>query len=64
MDTTPFESAAEALKDAANDVASDVNRRVGDMLSDAQRLIREYPAPALIGALVIGFAAGRLLRRS
>ncbi len=64
MDTTSFEDAADAVQDAALDVASDVSRRLSDALGDAQRLLKEYPAVALIGAVVIGFAAGRLLRRS
>jgi len=64
MHTTSFEEATEAVQDAASDVASDVSRRMSDVLGDAQRLLKEYPAAALIGAIVIGFAAGRLLRRS
>ena len=66
MDNTTFESfesAAETIKETVGDFASDVSDKVDDLLGDAQRLLKAYPAAALIGAVVIGFAAGRLLRR-
>lgn len=67
MDNTQFEStfesAADTIKDSVSGVAHDMSEKLGDALSEAQRLLKEYPAAALIGAVVIGFAAGRLLRR-
>lgn len=64
MDTSTFETAAEAIKETVDDLASDVSSKVSDMFDDAQELLKTYPAAALIGAVVIGFAAGRLLRRN
>lgn len=64
MDNSTFETAAEAIKETVDDLASDVSSKVSDMFDDAQTLIKTYPAAALIGAVVIGFAAGRLLRRN
>ena len=34
------------------------------MASDVRKVIKAYPAAALIGAVVVGFAAGRMLRRN
>ncbi len=67
MSNAAFDSTVETIKDSVNgfasDIASDMSDTLGDALSEAQRLIKQYPAAALIGAVVVGFAAGRLLRR-
>ena len=67
MFNSAFDSTAETIKESvsvfASDITSDMSEKLDDAFSEAQRLIKEYPAAALIGAVVIGFAAGRLLRR-
>lgn len=67
MFNSAFDSTAETIKDSVNgfasDITSDMSEKLGDVFGEAQRLIKEYPAAALIGAVVVGFAAGRLLRR-
>ena len=60
-----LENTASYLRDnSVGDMASDVNSRIGDMLGEVQKVIKAYPAAALIGAVVVGFAAGRMLRRN
>jgi ElaB/YqjD/DUF883 family membrane-anchored ribosome-binding protein len=39
------------------------SRDVNDMLSDAEQTLRDNPVPALVGAAVLGFFVGFLLRR-
>ena len=67
MNDTGFESTVEStadtIKNSVSGFADDMGEKLGDALGEAQRLIKEYPAAALIGAVVVGFAAGRLLRR-
>jgi ElaB/YqjD/DUF883 family membrane-anchored ribosome-binding protein len=63
MSNSTFDTTAENIKDSVSEIASDMSERLGDVLGEAQRIIKENPAAALIGAVVIGFAAGRLLRR-
>ena len=63
MSNSTFDSTAENIKESVSGIASDMSEKLGDVLGEAQRIIKENPAAALIGALVIGFAAGRLLRR-
>lgn len=36
---------------------------VKDMMSEAESFIKEHPAQALLGAAVVGFLAGRSMRR-
>jgi hypothetical protein len=38
--------------------------KLSDMMSDLGNYVKANPGPALIGALVIGFCAGRMLRRN
>jgi len=63
-----LESAAAGLHTGAGsleDTASYLrNNKLNDMWGDVQGMIKRYPGVALIGAVVIGFAAGRLIRRS
>jgi hypothetical protein len=58
-----FEDTAETIKSSVSGFAEDMSEKLGDAVGEAQRLLKEYPAATLIGAVVIGFAAGRLLRR-
>ena len=37
--------------------------QLGDMWDDVAGVIKAHPTAALIGAVVVGFAAGRMLRR-
>jgi ElaB/YqjD/DUF883 family membrane-anchored ribosome-binding protein len=62
---TPFadETTTDGIKESFNDIANEMKDRLGDAVGEAQKLIKENPAVALLGAVVIGFAAGRLLRR-
>lgn len=53
-------SGATSLEDTASYLRSN---KLRDMLGDVQGAIKAYPTAALIGAVVVGFAAGRLLRR-
>ena len=63
-----FDNAASTLLSGAGsleDTASYLrNNKLRDMLGDVQGALKAYPTAALIGAVVIGFAAGSLLRRS
>jgi hypothetical protein len=69
MADTPFSTSssspvAHSLSDTLDDTASWLrNMNVRDMWSDVEGTIKAYPVAALIGAVVVGFAAGRLLRR-
>lgn len=38
--------------------------KMGDMVSDLGKYVKANPTQALLGALVIGFFAGRMMRRS
>ena len=56
---------AHQTSDKLEATASYVRKnRSGDMLSDLEGLVSEYPAQALLGAVAVGFLAGRLLRRN
>jgi ElaB/YqjD/DUF883 family membrane-anchored ribosome-binding protein len=37
--------------------------KVGDMMADVEAYLKAHPAQALVGAAVLGFLAGRMLRR-
>lgn len=69
MADTPFPSSpsspvTHSLTDTLDDTATWLrNMNVRDMWSDVEGTIKEYPVAALIGAVAVGFAAGRLLRR-
>jgi len=39
------------------------DRPFKDVVSDARRYVVANPGPALIGAIVVGFLAGRMVRR-
>jgi ElaB/YqjD/DUF883 family membrane-anchored ribosome-binding protein len=39
------------------------DRPMKDVLTDARRYVVSNPGPALIGAIVVGFLAGRMIRR-
>jgi ElaB/YqjD/DUF883 family membrane-anchored ribosome-binding protein len=53
--------AANKLGDTADYVRGN---RVQDMVSDLGKFVKANPTQAIVGALVIGFFAGRMLRRS
>jgi ElaB/YqjD/DUF883 family membrane-anchored ribosome-binding protein len=61
----------EAVRSIANKAAGKVkdtaayfrNRDVNAIVEDARKYVVANPGPALVGALVVGFFAGRLLRR-
>jgi ElaB/YqjD/DUF883 family membrane-anchored ribosome-binding protein len=52
--------AAGKVKDTA---AYFRNRDMNVIVEDARKYVVAHPGPALVGALVIGFFAGRLIRR-
>ena len=52
--------AAGKVKDTA---AYFRNRDFNVVMEDAKKYVVAHPGPALVGALVAGFVAGRLLRR-
>jgi ElaB/YqjD/DUF883 family membrane-anchored ribosome-binding protein len=54
------QQAASALDDAATYVRENTMR---DIVSDAGKAIKANPIPAVIGAVIVGFVAGQLLRR-
>jgi hypothetical protein len=62
-----IDGAAASLHAGADSLESTAswlrNKNVRDMWSDVEGTIKDYPVAALLGAVVIGFAAGRLLRR-
>jgi ABC-type transporter Mla subunit MlaD len=53
-------SGADSLEDTAKYLRKN---KLSDMLGDVGGALKAYPTAALIGAVVIGFAAGRILRR-
>lgn len=53
-------SGADSLENTASYLRKN---KVGDMVDDISGLVKAYPTVALIGAVVVGFAAGRMLRR-
>lgn len=63
-----IDSAASTLQSGADTLGNTASyirkNKVGDMWSDIGGLVKAYPTVALIGAVVVGFAAGRMLRRS
>lgn len=59
---SPF---AHEAADTLGATADYVRRnRMKDMASDVGRYVKANPTQAIVGALVVGFFAGRLLRRS
>src|SRR4051812_35730806 len=54
------QQAADAIDDAATYVREN---KLRDIVSDAGKAIKANPIPAIIGAVVVGFVAGQLLRR-
>ncbi len=53
-------SGADSLEDTAAYLRKN---KLRDMLGDVAGAIKAYPTAALIGAVVIGFAAARIMRR-
>ena len=53
-------SGATSLEDSAEYLR---NNKVRDILRDVQGALKAYPTAALIGAVAVGFVAGRMLRR-
>jgi hypothetical protein len=39
------------------------DHEVKDMVTDLQKIIKNHPTPALVGAAVVGFLVGRSIRR-
>lgn len=61
---TTFEAAADNIKHKIDDAAAYFrDKQARDVWSDVEEQVKAYPVAALIGAVVVGFAAGRLLRR-
>lgn len=61
---TTFEATADTIKHKIDDAASYFrDKQARDIWSDVEEQMKAYPVAALIGAVVVGFAAGRLLRR-
>jgi hypothetical protein len=62
-----IEGAASTLQSGADTLENTASylrkHKVGDMWSDLGGLVKKYPTVAIIGAVVVGFAAGRMLRR-
>jgi hypothetical protein len=55
---------AHATADSLGASAKYVRRNDGhDMVGDFESLIRKHPGKALLGAVVVGFFAGRMFRR-
>jgi ElaB/YqjD/DUF883 family membrane-anchored ribosome-binding protein len=40
------------------------NNRMKDMLADVETYVKAHPTQSLLGAVVVGFLAGRMLKRS
>ena len=59
-----MDSEANGMHDAFNRVVDYVRQNGVDALDEVTRYARTHPAQALIGAAVIGFIAGRMVRRS
>ena len=71
-----FENTAVELKDRVEDATSQVRERIDDAVQyfrergvqdvadDLARYVKSHPTQALIGAAVLGFVAGQLIRRS
>ena len=71
-----FEDAASQVKDRIEDATSQVRDRVEgaveyfrergmqDLVDDLTRYVKSHPTQALIGAAVLGFVAGQIIRRS
>jgi hypothetical protein len=55
-----LDSGARTLENTADYLRTN---QLGDMWGDIAGVIKAHPTAALIGAVVVGFAAGRLLRR-
>ena len=64
--------AAHAVDEAGRNVRAQFNGMVDyfrengidDVVEDATRFMRSHPTQALIGAIALGFIAGRMARRS
>jgi ElaB/YqjD/DUF883 family membrane-anchored ribosome-binding protein len=71
-----FEDAASQVKDRIEDATSQVRDRVEgaveyfrergmqDLVDDLTQYVKSHPTQALIGAAVLGFVAGQIIRRS
>jgi ElaB/YqjD/DUF883 family membrane-anchored ribosome-binding protein len=61
-------SAAKGLDSVADKLGASADyvrdNKMADMVSDLGKFVKANPGPALIGALVVGFCAGRMLRRN
>jgi phage-related protein len=62
-----IETAASKLQSGADTLEGTAHylrkNKVGDMWDDLADVVKAHPTAALIGAVVVGFAAGRMLRR-
>jgi ElaB/YqjD/DUF883 family membrane-anchored ribosome-binding protein len=60
-------TAASGLSSAADKISATADyvreKKVRDMVADVGACIKAYPRQALLGAAVVGFFAGRMLRR-
>ena len=71
-----FENVTTQVKDRIEDATSQVKERVEgaveyfrergmqDLVDDLTRYVKSHPTQALIGAAVLGFVAGQIIRRS
>jgi len=61
-------TAANGLDSAADKLGASADylrgNKLSDMVSDLGKFVKANPGPALIGAVVVGFCAGRMLRRN
>jgi ElaB/YqjD/DUF883 family membrane-anchored ribosome-binding protein len=61
-------TAANALDSAADTLGASADyvrgNKLADMVSDLGKFVKANPGPALVGAVVVGFCAGRMLRRN
>jgi ElaB/YqjD/DUF883 family membrane-anchored ribosome-binding protein len=55
--------ADQASQKAKSTAAYLKDRPMKDVVSDARRYVVSNPGPALCGAIVVGFLAGRMIRR-
>jgi ElaB/YqjD/DUF883 family membrane-anchored ribosome-binding protein len=54
------QKASDAFEATTDYVGSNT---IGDIAADVRRFVKANPTQALLGALVVGFLAGRMLRR-
>lgn len=59
------DQAADKVKDTVKDTANYFRgKSVQDLGTDVRNYVVSHPGPAIIGAVALGFVAGRLVRRS